>query len=393
MARRKPVPRKKAKKVAKKRSSRKSSPRIRKDPNDEYRDMMRTQGIAKISQLSNDECIANVPGRVSTGCWALDQVLCSAAEAEGQYGIALSRITEIYGPPQIGKSTLLDQIFAQVQKIGGVGVVFDTERSRDRAYTKLLGVDTDALNYAEYEAQQTYIENVLEDLARTAMFWKSKHPDVPVIMGWDALGSTATRDEMEKGVLGSSSVDASDKKTKTHKPGAAAKAMALASRIVAPVLGGSNIGWVFLNHEYENIETRGSFGPSRKSYGGNAPKHMSSTRIQLYANGSYIKRSDGWVMGREVVAKLTKDRFGHAMREVVLPMVTGRGTENLYTVFMDFKKRGIITSSRSWSAINIDGIVVNFQGWNGLKDKCLEIPELEEKLATLYRRLTFETKE
>lgn len=386
MAKRKPVAKKRAKKASTKKPAKKPKA-IRKNPVKEYREMMVKTGVAKVSQLSNDECISNIPGRVSTGCLALDRLMRAEGEPDDWFGIPLSRIIEIYGPPQIGKSSIADQIMAQVQKIGGAAVLADTERSRDRFYTRNLGVDIDALHYLEYAPKDTFVENVLEDLERTAVWYATNYPHMPVIMVWDALGSTATQDEMRKGILGSSSIDKTDKdaKIKTHKPGAAAKAMALAQRIVAPKLAGTKIGWIFLNHEYENINTRGSFGPTKKSYGGNAPKHMASSRIQLYSKGNIIKRADGWVMGREIIAKLAKDRFGNAMKEAVIPMITGAGTENLYTILTDLKKLKVITSSGSWSAVNIDGIAVNFQGWNGLRAKCNEIPELEDKLVKLHR--------
>lgn len=383
---RSPVSKRKPKSSSRK--PKKAQTRVRKDPHKEYREMMAKTGVAKVMALSNDDCISNIPGRISTGCIALDRILRNDGEPDDWYGIPITRVTEIYGPPHIGKSTLLDQIFAQVQKIGGIAVLADTEISRDRHYTQRLHVDLDKLHYLEYDAKQRYIENVLRDLERTAMFYAKNYPELPVVMGWDALGSTATEDEMRKGILGEwdGSDDKGDgkKKVKTHKPGAAAKAMALAQRIVVPKLAGTNIAWVFLNHEYESINT-GGYGPSKKSFGGNAPKHMASLRIQLYNAGVSIKRSDGWVMGREVVAKIVKDRFGSSMREARLPMITGVGTENLYTIMKDLKNLKVITSSGSWSAIDIDGLVVNFQGWNGLREKCDEHKDLEEKLTNLHR--------
>ena len=350
--------------------------------------MMAESGVARVSALSNDECISNIPGRVSTGCLDLDRLLRGMGEPDDWRGVPLSRVTEIYGPPFIGKSTILDQIFGAVQKAGGVAVLADTERSRDRHYTG-KHCDIEALHYLEYEPHETYVENVLADLERTALWYRENFPDVPVVMGWDALGSTATRDEMDKGISGVASEGAT-KKIKTHKPGAAAKAMALAQRIVAPKLAGTKIGWVFLNHEYDNIEMRGGFGPKRKAYGGNAPKHMASLRIQLYSNGTAIKRSDGWVMGREVEAKLTKSRHGNAMMTAVVPMVSGTGAENLYTVWRYFSRRGVMTQSGSWYCLNLDGELIKFQGWSGLRAKCLEVPDLEERLYSLYRIATTE---
>lgn len=369
-----------AKKSSRRSSQRKKSARVRANPRDEYRDMMAKSGIARVSRLSQDECISNIPGRVSTRCAELDLVLRNVGEPVDWRGIPLSRVIEIFGPPHIGKSTLLDQILAEVQNIGGEGVLADTEVSRDRYYVERLHVDTSALHYAEFADEQRTIENVLEFVSATVDFWKPKN--IPVVIGWDALGSTPTQDERDKGIVSE----------KDHKPGAAAKAMRLAQRLVAPKLAGAKIAFVICNHEYDKIQTGfggGGFGKKRETYGGHGTRHMASLRIQLYNKGQIKRSSDGWVVGHEVGAKTLKNRNGEALREAIIPMITGHGAENIYTILKDLQRRGLATSSGSWSAINIDGVELAFQGWLGLRQKCNEIPELEAKLLALYERLNY----
>lgn len=383
MAKRSPVAKKKSSRKTSKKTSKKvpkkAKTKIRRDPHKEFQERLKKQGIAEVSRLSNDECVSNIPGRVSTGCVALDRELRNPGEPPEWRGIPLSRITEIYGPPHIGKSTLLDQIFGQVQKLGGAAILADTETSRDRYYSAKL-LDPEALHYLEFAPEKRSIENVLKVVGETIKLWREF--DLPVVIGWDALGSTATEDELEKGIVSE----------KSHKPGAAAKAMALAQRLVAPLLSGTKIAFIILNHQYDVINTGGGgFGKSKETYGGHSTKHMASLRIQLYNGGKYIKRTDGWVMGREVVAKLVKNRLGDALKEARIPMLTGVGTENMYTVLEDLKKRGVITQSGSWNAINIDGMSLSFQGWNGLRVKCVEIPELEEKLVNLHNYVMNDT--
>ena len=60
-------------------------------------------------------------------------------------GLPLGRITEISGWEGAGKSTVADQILAQAQEEGGLGVLADTERARNRAYMRKLGIRDESL--------------------------------------------------------------------------------------------------------------------------------------------------------------------------------------------------------------------------------------------------------
>ncbi len=60
-------------------------------------------------------------------------------------GLPLGRITEISGWEASGKSTALDQVIAQCQSDGGLAVLADTERARERDYMERLGVRPESL--------------------------------------------------------------------------------------------------------------------------------------------------------------------------------------------------------------------------------------------------------
>jgi len=353
--------------------------RLRTDPAKEFAETLKAQGIATISKMSNDEAVCNITGRISTGSLALDSVLTNPREPAGWAGIPFSRVTELFGPPFIGKSTLLDHMLASVQHMGGRGVLIDTEISRDRHYVSRLGVDLDALDYLEFDRGEMYIENIIQTIYKTIDFWAENYPSTPVLIGWDALGGTATKDEWEKGM----------QSEKAAQPGAAAKAMHAATRQLAPRLGGTKIALVILNHEYEMINTGfGGFGKKRETYGGSGVRHAGSVRIQLYNSGTQIKRADGWVMGRVIVAKPVKNRLGDSNLEAYVPIINGIGVENVYTVFEELKRLKIVVTSGAWSAINLDGQILNFQGWSGLKEKCSVDPTLFDRLVGVWRSMS-----
>jgi len=357
----------------------KAKTKVKRNPMAEYAATMQKQGVARVAYLSNDDTITNIRGRVSTGSIALDKALSNEMEPKGWAGIPLGRVTEIYGPPFVGKSTLLDSIFASVQRIGGIAVLADTEVSRDRSYTGRLGVDLEALNYLEFEGGDAYIENVIRAFIHSIEWWKTNYPDLPVVLGWDALGSTATSDEWSKG---------EEFGAKATQPGNAARAMNAASRQLPPRLAGTKIGLVIVNHEYVVIRTgfAARFGPKNETYGGSGVRHLDSLRIKLYSLGQSLKTSEGQIFGRVIGARLTKNRLGDPNQEIEVPILDGLGVSNIYTLLSDLKNRKVIVTAGGWSSVNIDGEVLKFQGWAGLREKCLADPTLYPRLLNVWEQ-------
>lgn len=353
--------------------------KVKADPAKEYAEHLKGTGVVEALTFSDDDCIAHVKRHISTGSLALDRLL------NGK-GVPCGRITEIFGPPHIGKSTVLDQLFASVQRENGIAVLADVESSRDRNYTGSLGVNPDKLHYLSFddqwgkgddheEGKGSTVEAVTIAVARSIEFWKEKYPEMPVVIGWDSLGSTKTREEATKD-FGA-----------TRSPGAAARVMRMFQRQIPELLGGTNIALVVLNHEYQKIQTGpGNYaGPKKETYGGEALRLAASIRMQLYGTGDTVKRSDGTILGKFVTAKLLKNRLGPSPVEQTFALLNGTGVNNVIEVYEQLKKKGIIQVSGSWSALNLDGEVFNFQGWAGLNDKCLENPTLFQKLVSVYQ--------
>jgi recombination protein RecA len=344
----------------------KSAPKIKKDLVKEYTEAIKTEGVVKVLNLADTDCLSNVKSYISTQSLELDKLL-------NGLGIPTGRVTEIYGPPHIGKSTLLDHLFASVQKKGGIGILADTEGARDSRYSRSIGVDLEALCYLEFERTELYIENIITRIYQTVEFWHEKAPDLPVVIGWDALGGTATKDELEKRL------------EKDSRVAGAAQILRTACRQLPTKLGNTNIAVVICNHEYENINTT-KFGKKRETYGGAAVRHLASIRLQLY-NLGYIKTTGGEIVGRETGAKLVKNRLGRAWKETSFALLSGIGIDNLWSIFTRLSEAKIIEKKGSWSAINLDGEIIKFQGWTGLQEKCVEDETLFPRLTAVYLSL------
>jgi len=223
------------------------------------------------------EVQSRVKQRISTGSLELDRLLGG--------GIATGRVTELYGPEHVGKSTILDGIFAQVQKLGGIGVLADAEQARDATYTASLGVDVDSLRTLEFPRGELTAEAVCNVLLDATDFFEEDFPDLPVVIGWDALGGTSTFEEINKRV--GDRVVAS-----------AAKVMRELGRRLPNHLAGTNVALVICNHEYAVI-SRGGRPGWNETYGGKGVRHAATHRIQLFP-GQSITTSDGQYLGRQV---------------------------------------------------------------------------------------------
>lgn len=359
-----------------KKKSKDKKVRIKTDPAAEYRALMARGDMARVISLSNDEALPNIRGRFSTRSLALDQIL-RGRNLDGTYttgGIPMGRITELYGPPHSGKSSMLDSFFATAQAMGGEAVLIDTEVSRDRYYMQQIGVDLTKLHYVEM--QRATIEAVMLKVAETIAFWKPH--DVPVLIGYDSLGKTATEDELDKYEEAMKKGEIAPK-----QPGSAARAMAGATRVnLSALLGGSKIALVIVNHEYEAINSFG-WGKKKETYGGVALQYSSSLRLEIrYKENGTIKNGAGWPLGREMTVRLAKNRLGLG-GEAAVPFIQGRGISNVYTVLSALKQAGVIVTSGAWSAMNVNGRDFKFQGFEQFEQICAE-PEVWSWLVALY---------
>ena len=75
---------------------------------------------------------------IPTGALSIDLAL-------GVGGVPRGRIIEIFGPESSGKTTLVYEIIAQAQKMGGICAFIDTEHAIDPIYARTIGVDIDEL--------------------------------------------------------------------------------------------------------------------------------------------------------------------------------------------------------------------------------------------------------
>jgi len=204
--------------------------------------------------------------------------------------------------------------------------------------------------------------------------------DRPVVWVWDTVAGTPTRDELN-GQSGDMQV------------ASAAKAIRRNLRRLVQLMDDEAIALVLVNQRYEVISTGGfgssRFGPKSETYGGGGVRYHSSVRIEL-TKVAHIKApgsgSDDWAppMGQVVKVRVPKNKVADPFHQEEFGLIFGRGADNAWALYEDFRKRGVITLSGSWSRFSDPSILGDdnkaFQGWTGFSN-------LLAQDATLYPRL------
>lgn len=250
-------------------------------------------GKTAIMKLSDTE-ITRCPA-ISTGCLSIDI-------ATGIGGMPRGRITEVYGAPHGGKSTLALQTAAQAQKFGRV-VYIDVENALDTLYAAALGVDVDNL----YLSQPDCAEDALE-IAETII--RSGDVAMLIIDSVDALVPKAVID----GEMGQS------------LPALQARIMSQAMRKINGVVRKSGVVMLFINQVRMDLGGMGGFGgqPKEVTSGGKALLFYTSMRIDV-RRISFIKDGQDQTVGQKVKIEIKKNKVAIPYKRCDVDLMFGRG--------------------------------------------------------------------
>jgi recombination protein RecA len=327
---------------------------------------MKDKGEPDWGMLSEDIFATAVKERVPTGSLAVDQLIGG--------GWPVGRIVEVASWEGVGKSTLLDQSMAEVQRMGGVAALIDSEQCRDEKYTERLGVNVDELLVHPAGTIEECFAGIdkLLDLQEKV---KADHKGEPPVMFivWDSIGGTPTNEEKEG--------DADDRHV-----GSAARIIRQDLRRICARVANLRVVIVCANHFYRTI---GPFA-TLKTYGGGGILYFTSLRVWLTNKGK-LKVGDKAV-GHVVEAKVKKTKIGKPRPPVEAGLIWGSGIDNSYTLFEWGKKHGVNASHRwvtrhgSWFFLmRPDGTHENFQhGFAGFGAALQEHPDIYKQMAEQY---------
>jgi recombination protein RecA len=219
--------------------------------------------IMRLGEASKRMAVESIP----TGSIGLDIAL-------GVGGIPRGRVVEIFGPESSGKTTLVQHVIAEAQRMGGVCAIIDAEHALDPSYARKLGVDVENLFISQPDSGEQALE-IAEALVRSAAF------DVVAI---DSVAALVPRAELE-GEMGDSHM------------GLQARLMSQALRKLTGAISRSRTTLIFTNQLREKVGVM--FGSPETTPGGRALKFYASVRLD-------IRRIDSIKHGTEVVGGRVK---------------------------------------------------------------------------------------
>ena len=287
---------------------------------------------------------------ISTGSVALDIAL-------GTNGFPKGRIIEIYGPESSGKTTIALHAIAECQKKGGIAAFVDAEHAFDRFYAESLGIDVDALIFAQPDYGEQALE-IAEGLIRSGAI------DLIVI---DSVAALVPRSKIEGELV-------------DWKMGLQARLMSQAMRKLAGAISKTKGCCIFINQLREKIGVM--FGNPETTTGGNALKFYASQRLDIRRSGGAIKDREGKVMGNHVKVKIVKNKLSPPFQIAEFDIMYGEGISKTGEIVDLGTEFNILSKSGAWYGYG-DGKIA--QGREAAKQFMLDNPEVAEEVEAKIR--------
>jgi recombination protein RecA len=277
-----------------------------------------------------------VTGWVKSGSDILDLAVSNRPNG-GTMG--LGGILEISGLEGSGKSLLAATMLAECQKMGGTGVLFDTEKAVGMLdFYVSLGLDPDKLIYID---RLRALEEVYDAVALMIERAVASNTNKPLLIVIDSVMGASTLTELE--------ADYGKDGYATAKAIINSKAM----RKIPGLLIGRKIGLVLINQLRANMNA-GLFSDKFTTTGGNAIPFTASVRLRVKKLGA-IKVANVPV-GEQIEVSVVKNRLGPPRRKVKLDMYYESGLDNYGGWLTVLKEFGFLKQSgSSYSYVYVDG--------------------------------------
>jgi protein RecA len=261
--------------------------------------------LAEIAAESGGDLLEDVgvvPYYIDTGNLALNWQL------SGQYikgGFPGGRIIESFGPEASGKSLLGHCFLGNTQRMGGIGILLDCERSSGAEFAERCGhVDPSKLIvYTPITLKQ-----VEKKITTVVPLIRSRFPDVPIGIVWDSIGCCPSdREWAETELPENASVAQIKAAGGNERPGERAKEANAVLRKLNPFLNENNATLYIINQTRMKIGVM--FGnPETVAGGGEALKFYASVRLRTGSPKSFVDKDTNMPLGVNMSVTNKKNR-------------------------------------------------------------------------------------
>jgi recombination protein RecA len=293
------------------------------------------------------------PAVVPTGSLSLDHAL-------GIGGIPRGRVTEVYGPEGVGKTTLALSVLAQAQQAGGTAVFIDAEHALDLGWAKRCGVDTDRLLLCRPDSGE-------QALQVASLLIASGEVDTLAV---DSIAALVPQAELD-GRIGE------------QHAGVQANLLSQALRKLAGQIARANAAVVVTNQLRQRT---GTAGAQTYTAGGRALGYYASVRLHLHHPHTVSERDR--VLGTRVRAQVAKNKLAPAWQACELELHADHGLSaeaGLLDLGLD---AGLLAQRGAWVSY---GTVQLGRGRQAARRHLREHPELAARLDAELRACVLST--
>ena len=274
-------------------------------------------------------------GFVDSGSYALNKII------SGDYngGFPIGGITEIYGESSTAKTVFLTHAFKGAQEQGYYTVMVDNEHAYSPSFAKILGVDSEKLIYTMPET----MEDCFETIEKAILAIREKDKDTPIVVGYDSIGVSPTRKEME-GDLGNNSEIAGALR---------AKVAGQCLRRINPLLRKHKASLIIINQVRSKVGL--VFGdPRTKAGGGKALLYYCAVSLETAsAKGDVLYDDMKNPTGIKGTIKCVKNKVTVPYQDCEFKLMYNEGLSREYGLTLSAYKNGIATSpSKGWYSLD-----------------------------------------
>lgn len=222
---------------------------------------------------------------VSTGIEGLDFILGG--------GLFFGRMYEIFGEEAAGKSTLTYHMMSQFQRAyhdDGILYLIESESAIDKDRAKLIGVDLDNVLMSSPDC----FEDAVNLISRTITKVREKAPEFRMMVDWDTITVTPTKQELEnttKGKFIGSGI--------AEKPRMMSQWLKTATKFFSQ----NKVIVILVSQVRDKIN---SYGGGVDSVGGHAMKHYATARLYVRRGAAILQNER--LVGHKVKITLEKSK-------------------------------------------------------------------------------------
>jgi len=308
------------------------------------------KGDKRITDYSDTDQ-GRVKDYVPTLIPALDKNLVSGIPASG-------RVTEVFGLPSSGKSTLMGLIMRNALKMNIIPIYFDVEETMDSERLEGLGVDPSKVITVTPEINKDntvtplYIEEITNYIVNMAAKIHGQSSELTSMFIIDSVGFTQSKLEAN-----------TDSESATV--GQQAKALAIMARKVQANLSYNNGLLIGLNQGRDDMKAPNPKYAQTKSLGGKGWEHFTSSRLRIQKSSAIkVHNSDKTAVGFDTRVTVVKSKIGDNVTDTVtIKLLGARGFDRETNIFYGGVDEGIIKCSGSYTDVIDDGEQIKKQGW------------------------------